>query len=205
MKNLEFHAFSASGDIMPRMVFQALAASRTHAAPALSDRSKPAGKEWPHVGGDWSNSRYSTLNQITRANIKDLKASVLALGAKTGTLIWERRCAAGGYGAMTYRSVKPRARLGFIVPASNRMVEPQMARFCPPGVVPHFMRIRMTTRYKRPLPELLPTIVNAAELLVDSRCDIVVFQCTGTFMSGGVDMDKHVVEEIGRHSAEALA
>jgi maleate cis-trans isomerase len=33
-------------------------------------------------------------------------------------------------------------------------------------------------------------------MLMDSKCDIVVFQCTGTSMSGGVDMDKHVVEEI---------
>src|SRR6185436_8281033 len=99
---------------------------------------------------------------------------------------------------MDYKALKPRARLGFIIPASNRMVEPQMARLCPPGVVPHFMRIRMTNQYKRPLPELLPAIVNAAELLMDSKCDIVVFQCTGTSMSGGVDMDTHVVDEIKR-------
>jgi maleate isomerase len=97
---------------------------------------------------------------------------------------------------MDYKKVVPRARIGFIIPASNRMVEPQMARFAPAGVQPHFMRIRMTNQYKRPLPELLPTILNAAGLLMDSKCDIVVFQCTGTSMSGGVDMDKFVVEEI---------
>jgi len=33
---------------------------------------------------------------------------------------------------------------------------------------------------------------------MDSKCDIIVFQCTGTSMSGGVDMDKHVVAEISR-------
>jgi maleate isomerase len=99
---------------------------------------------------------------------------------------------------MSYAPIIPRARIGFIIPASNRMVEPQMARLCPAGVVPHFMRLRMTNQYKRPLPELLPAILNAAELLMDSKCDIVVFQCTGTSMSGGVDMDKHVVEEIGK-------
>jgi len=99
---------------------------------------------------------------------------------------------------MSYDPVIPRARLGFIIPASNRMVEPQMARFCPPGVVPHFMRLRMTNRYKRPLPELLPTILDAAAHLMDSKCDIVVFQCTGTSMSGGVDMDNHVVAEIAK-------
>ena len=99
---------------------------------------------------------------------------------------------------MTYDPVVPRARVGFIIPASNRMVEPQMARYAPPGIVPHFMRIRMTNQYKRPLPELLPTILNAAALLTDSKCDIVVFQCTGTSMSGGVDMDNHVVSEIAK-------
>jgi maleate cis-trans isomerase len=91
--------------------------------------------------------------------------------------------------------------LGFIIPASNRMVEPQMARLCPPGVVPHFMRLRMTNRYKRPLPEMLPAILDAAAHLMDSQCDIVVFQCTGTSMSGGVDMDEHVVSEIARATA----
>ncbi|HXI99829.1 MAG TPA: aspartate/glutamate racemase family protein [Micropepsaceae bacterium] len=99
---------------------------------------------------------------------------------------------------MSCDPIVPRARLGFIIPSSNRMVEPQMARFCPSGVVPHFMRLRMTNRYKRPLPELLPTILEAAAHLMDSKCDIIVFQCTGTSMSGGVDMDTHVVSEIAK-------
>ena len=73
-----------------------------------------------------------------------------------------------------------------------------MARLCPPGVVPHFMRLRMTNRYKRPLPEMLPAILDAAAHLMDAKCDIVVFQCTGTSMSGGVDMDNHVVSEIAK-------
>ena len=33
-----------------------------------------------------------------------------------------------------YPPVIPRARLGFIIPSSNRMVEPQMQRFAPKGV-----------------------------------------------------------------------
>ena len=97
---------------------------------------------------------------------------------------------------MNYEAVVPRARLGFIIPSSNRMVEPQMQRYAPPGVVPHFVRVRMTNQYKRPLPELLPRILDAAALLVDSKCDIIALQCTGTSMSGGVDMDDFVVSEI---------
>jgi maleate cis-trans isomerase len=95
-----------------------------------------------------------------------------------------------------YAPLTPRARIGFIIPSSNRMVEPQMQRFAPKGVQPHFIRIGMTHRHKRPLPELMPRILSAVELLMDSKCDIIVFQCTGTSMSGGVDMDREVVRLI---------
>jgi maleate isomerase len=97
-----------------------------------------------------------------------------------------------------YPPVPPRARIGFIIPSSNRMVEPQMSRYSPQGVQPHFVRLRMTNQHKRPLPELMPRILDAVEHLMDSKCDIVVFQCTGTSMSGGVDMDKFVVGEIAK-------
>ena len=95
-----------------------------------------------------------------------------------------------------YEPIVPRARIGFIIPSSNRMIEPQMQRFMPADVVPHFSRIGMTNRHKAPLEELLPRITYAAELLANSKCDVTVLQCTGTSMSGGVDMDKRVVTEI---------
>jgi maleate isomerase len=95
-----------------------------------------------------------------------------------------------------YAPLTPRARIGFIIPSSNRMVEPQMQRYAPFGVQPHFIRIGMTNRHKRPLPELMPRILSAVELLMDSKCDVIVFQCTGTSMSGGVNMDREVVRGI---------
>src|SRR3954451_11272749 len=99
---------------------------------------------------------------------------------------------------MQYEPIIPRARIGFIIPSSNRMVEPQMQRFMPTGVVPHFSRIGMTNRHKAPLDKLLPRIIDAADLLADSKCNVIVLQCTGTSMSGGVDMDRRVVAEIAR-------
>ena len=94
----------------------------------------------------------------------------------------------------------PRARLGFIIPSSNRMVEPQMQRYAPAGIVPHFTRLRMTNRYRKPLPELLPEILDSVSLLMDSKCDTIIFQCTGTSMSGGVEADEFVVSEIAKHT-----
>jgi len=39
---------------------------------AEADLAKPAGKDWPAVGGGWDNSRYSTLNQVNAGNVKQL-------------------------------------------------------------------------------------------------------------------------------------
>jgi quinohemoprotein ethanol dehydrogenase len=39
------------------------------------DYRKPAGSEWPLVGGDWGNTRYSTLAKIDTSNVKMLKGA----------------------------------------------------------------------------------------------------------------------------------
>src|SRR5450432_2338558 len=45
----------------------------------------PAAKEWLHAGGDWSNSRYSTLTQLNPATVKNLKGAwVTHLGSGLG-------------------------------------------------------------------------------------------------------------------------
>ena len=95
---------------------------------------------------------------------------------------------------MIYQPIVPRARLGFIIPSSNRMVEPQIQRFIPDGVVGHFTRIGMTNRHRAPLDQLMPRILEASELLGDSKCDVTILQCTGTSMSGGVDGERKVIE-----------
>lgn len=100
------------------------------------------------------------------------------------------------YGSREYPPAMPRARLGFIIPSSNRMIEPQMQRYAPAGVVAHFTRLRMTNRHRRPLAELLPRILDSVSLLMDSKCDAIAFQCTGTSMSGGIEADDRVVSEI---------
>ena len=54
-------------------------------AQGTPDLRVPAGKEWPAIGGDWSNSRYSTLREINRGNVKNLKGAWVAhLGSGLG-------------------------------------------------------------------------------------------------------------------------
>src|SRR5215813_13790147 len=42
------------------------------------DLTQPPGKDWPTVGGNWSNQRYSTLAQINSSNVKNLKGAWMA-------------------------------------------------------------------------------------------------------------------------------
>jgi len=102
-----------------------------------------------------------------------------------------------------YEPVVPRARLGFIIPASNRMVEPQVQHFCPDGVVPHFARAGITNRHAAPLAELKQRIAYQAELLGDSKVDVVVLQCTGTSMGDGPEAEQEVVAAMAEAAGTA--
>jgi quinohemoprotein ethanol dehydrogenase len=44
-------------------------------AQTAPDFRRPASKEWPLVGGDWGNTRYSTLSQINTSTVKALKGA----------------------------------------------------------------------------------------------------------------------------------
>jgi alcohol dehydrogenase (cytochrome c) len=48
------------------------------ASAVAQDYRKPATVDWPLVGGDWGNTRYSTLAGITPANVKTLKGAWMA-------------------------------------------------------------------------------------------------------------------------------
>ncbi len=50
-----------------------------------ADLTKPAGKDWLTIGGDWHNTRFSALTQINRKNVKNLKGAwVTHLGSGLG-------------------------------------------------------------------------------------------------------------------------
>ena len=47
-------------------------------AQTTPDYRKPPSADWPLVGGDWGNTRYSTLSKIDAANVKTLKGAWMA-------------------------------------------------------------------------------------------------------------------------------
>ncbi|HKB49569.1 MAG TPA: hypothetical protein VKC57_17805, partial [Ktedonobacterales bacterium] len=86
------------------------------------------------------------------------------------------------------------ARIGLIIPSSNRLTEPQMRRYAPPGVEVHVTRLRMTGSNHVPLEQLLPRIVEATLALADARCDVIVFHCTASSMEAGLAGERRVLE-----------
>jgi maleate isomerase len=77
------------------------------------------------------------------------------------------------------------ARVGLIIPSSNRMVEEEMVRHMPPGVVAHVARLRMTGIHRVAVDGLLPRLAKAAVTLADARCDVTAFHCTLNSMAEG--------------------
>src|SRR6201987_1871536 len=78
------------------------------------------------------------------------------------------------------------ARIGLIIPSSNRMVEEEMVRHVPPCVTAHVARLRMTGAHRVSLDALLPQVVETAATLIDARCDVVAFHCTANSTSEGI-------------------
>jgi len=88
------------------------------------------------------------------------------------------------------------ARIGLIIPSSNRLTEPQFHRYAPPGVGIHATRLRMTGKWHSPLKNLKEAIAEAAAALSDVRPDIIVFHCTASSMEDGLAGDAAVAEWI---------
>jgi maleate isomerase len=93
------------------------------------------------------------------------------------------------------------ARVGLIIPSSNRMVEDEMTHVFPAGVRAHVTRLRMTGDSKGPLDKLMPRIEEATRALVDARCEVVAFHCTANSMQEGRDGEERILAGLARAGA----
>jgi len=96
--------------------------------------------------------------------------------------------------------MKAQARIGLIIPSSNRLTEPQFNRYAPSGVDIHVTRLRMTGKYRKPLNELKRALVEASEALSDINPGIIVFHCTANSMENGLAHEAAIVEIIEQAS-----
>jgi len=95
------------------------------------------------------------------------------------------------------------ARIGLIIPSSNRMTEPQFHRYAPAGVAVHIARVQMTGQHKKPIAQLLDDIGRAASSLADARCNPIVFHCTGTAMAEGKEGEAALVRRVAEEGGAA--
>ena len=93
------------------------------------------------------------------------------------------------------------ARVGLIIPSSNRMVEQEMVRGFPPDVMPHVTRLRMTGANRGPLDALLPRVEEATRALADAKCEVVAFHCTANSMDEGPGGEARILAAMGRAGA----
>jgi maleate isomerase len=100
-------------------------------------------------------------------------------------------------------ALETKARIGLIIPSSNRMTEPQFHRYAPAGVAIHIARAQMTGRHKKPIAQLLDDVGRAASSLGDARCNPVVFHCTGTAMAEGTEGEAALVRRVAQESGAA--
>ncbi|MDP1603425.1 MAG: hypothetical protein Q8M03_09195 [Legionella sp.] len=90
----------------------------------------------------------------------------------------------------------PDARIGLIIPSSNRNTEPQFHHYTPDNIGVHIQRIQMTGRHEKPLNALLPEIYAAAQTLGDAKPNVIVFHCTGTAMRAGPEGENRIIQTI---------
>lgn len=93
------------------------------------------------------------------------------------------------------------ARVGCIIPSSNRMVEEEMLAAFPSSVRPHVTRLRMTGPNRGPLDVAMPRIEEATRALTDARCEVVAFHCTANSMQEGRDGEERILAAMSRAGA----
>jgi maleate isomerase len=93
------------------------------------------------------------------------------------------------------------ARVGLIIPSSNRMVEQEMVAAFPPSVQAHVTRLRMTGANHSALDRLLPRIEEASRALTDARCNVVAFHCTANSMEAGKTGENQILATLSRAGA----
>lgn len=96
------------------------------------------------------------------------------------------------------RLAPPRARIGVVLPSSNRLMEPQFNYFAPTDLGLHFSRARITGPYSKSLAELAPEVERAARTAADVKPDLAVFNCTATSMKEGPEGDAYLNQLIAQ-------
>ncbi len=93
-----------------------------------------------------------------------------------------------------------RARIGLIVPSSNTVCEPEMARLCPVGVATYAARVLFEPTLEG-LRAMKGHVERASlELSTEGICQLIAFCCTVGSMLGGLGSDRELVDLIEKRT-----
>jgi maleate isomerase len=92
-----------------------------------------------------------------------------------------------------------KARIGYMIPSWNTVMEYETMRMAPPGVSVHFARIPHTSDDEAVLLKMIDEAPHVAETLAHANMDAICFGCTGgSFVRPGADQD--ITERIQKHT-----
>ena len=107
-----------------------------------------------------------------------------------------------------------RARVGAVVPSTNRNLEPDFCLLAPRGVSMHFARQGGEDSGRIPDSDEMQTyarqpLAPPVQALCAARVDVIAYGCTSATLSGGADFDRRLGREIealsGRQAVTAAA
>lgn len=94
-----------------------------------------------------------------------------------------------------------RARLGMLLPSSNRAAEPQFHAMLPAGVSLHTTRLKLKGSSEGDLLGMTERIEEASELVADSGVDLIVFHCTAV-STFSAELEQSIKERVARASGK---
>jgi maleate isomerase len=89
-----------------------------------------------------------------------------------------------------------RARLGFLVPSLNAVLERDAAAVLPDGVSAHFARMKLTRDDEDQIAGLINYVPAAASDVADAGVGVIAFGCTTGSLYGGTGYDERIIEVI---------
>ena len=89
-----------------------------------------------------------------------------------------------------------RARLGFLVPSANAVVERDAHLAFPGGVSAHFGRLKQTEDTPEQIRGLVDHVPEVASDVADAGVDVIGFACTTGSLDGGLGYDRRISEVI---------
>lgn len=89
-----------------------------------------------------------------------------------------------------------KARIGVIVSANNRTVEPQLRHTMPAGVELHVTRMHLSTGTKRAILSVRDDVISAARLLAAAKVDVIILQASYLAMMAGPNGEAELMQTV---------